>query len=568
MNLLTVRRNLVRDMVHLVAAVFPAEIDVVDTDLVRVAASGRHRNMIGERTGPGILYRSALQSNQTVVMMREHSDTLCAYCPNRGECLEVAEICHPIYSRDRPVGVISAVAFDDKQREFLSSQQGTALELLDRMARWIAQETEPATSAQDLLDTMLRGVEHLGYGLVATSTDGEVRAYSPVVKELIGGPQSIARVLGHAGPVAGGAQGAVPRYISGRGDQRLQIRTLVSESGSCIYALREDNITSIASQPGEPLGRSAMIQELKDKASRIAQTGATVLITGETGSGKEVFSRFMHTLSPRSKGPFQVIECTGVPESIFESELFGYSEGTFTGALKRGKLGRLEAGDGGTVFLDEIGDLPLSIQPKLLRFLQEKTVQRLGEPKPKKLDVRIIAATNKNLERMVAEGKFRQDLYFRLNVICLAVPPLREHAEDVPILVRHFLSRMKTTATTISQPALRALYAYDWPGNVRELENAIEYATTFASGDTIMLGDLPGWLRPATRDAAPSLGDLREAGSLEDIERETIIEALKRFGHSYTGKCRAAQALGINVATLYRKIRKYGIPQPGDEASG
>jgi DNA-binding NtrC family response regulator len=561
MNVLSVKRNLIRDMVQLVATVFPAEIDVVDADLIRVAASGRHRNMIGERTGPGILYRSALQTDRTVVMVREHTDSLCAYCPNRGDCLEVASICHPISSRNGPLGVISAVAFDDHQREFLSSQQGTALELLARMSRWITQDSEPATSAHDLLDTLLHGVEHLGYGLVATSVDGQVRAYSPVVRELIGGPQSIARVLRDAGSPGTNGQNAWPRYVSGKGDQRLQVRTLVSESGSCLYALREDAGARVSGQPGEPLGHSAAIRELKERAIRVAQTDATVLITGETGSGKEVFSRFMHDMSPRSKGPFQVIECTGVPESIFESELFGYSEGTFTGALRRGKPGRLEGGDGGTVFLDEIGDLPISIQPKLLRFLQEKTIQRLGESTPKKLDTRIIAATNKDLRKMLADGKFREDLYFRLNVIVLSVPPLREHSEDIPALAHHFLSRTKSGVSNFSQPALRALCAYDWPGNVRELQNAVEYAATFADRDTVLLGDLPDWLRAGARDAAPSAGGPREAGSLQDIERETIVEALRRFGHSYSDKCRAAQSLGINVATLYRKIRKYSIAQ-------
>ena len=172
--------------------------------------------------------------------MKEHAESLCAYCPNRGNCLEVASICHPISSRNGPLGVISAVAFDEYQRDFLSSQQDTALELLARMSRWITQDSEPATSAHDLLDTLLRGVEHLGYGLVATSVDGEVRAYRPVVKELIGGPQSIARVLGDAGSLGTNGQNAWPRYISGKGDQRLQVRTLVSESGSCLYALRED----------------------------------------------------------------------------------------------------------------------------------------------------------------------------------------------------------------------------------------------------------------------------------------------------------------------------------------
>jgi two-component system response regulator HydG len=307
---------------------------------------------------------------------------------------------------------------------------------------------------------------------------------------------------------------------------------------------------------GRPVGKNRGFLEVLELAETVAPTDSTILLSGESGTGKEVIARYVHALSERSEGPFFSINCGALPESLLESELFGHVRGAFTGAVKD-KDGLLLAARGGTFFLDEIGEMTPATQVKLLRALQEREVIPVGATESRPVDVRIIAATNRDLEEEIRRGTFRSDLYYRLNVIALHLPPLRERRDDIPLLSRHFLSRRDPDEPSpeLSEEAKDALLAYDWPGNVRELENALERAAVVSEGGSIRAEHLPE--RVIEPPAARLIADQIPANPpMEVIERAYIEWVLRAEGGN---KSRAAEVLGIDPSTLYRKLNRYGL---------
>ncbi len=307
------------------------------------------------------------------------------------------------------------------------------------------------------------------------------------------------------------------------------------------------------------VGTSAVLEQVKALGSRVARSDTTVLLEGESGTGKEMFAHAIHIASSRALGPFIKVNCAAIPENLFESELFGYVEGAFTGAQKKGKKGKFLLADKGTIFLDEISELPLTMQAKLLRVLQEREVEPVGSDHPKPVDVRIVAASNKGLSHLVEQGSFRNDLYYRLNVVRLAIPPLRERKEDIPLLVTKILHQLEkeTGMPTIEvEPgAMERLTAYPWPGNVRELRNVLEQAMHTAVGSTITCQDIPKAVatEPTGQHGAPPDRGLK--AQLTDLEEEIIRRTLAELkGDKQT----AAARLGISKSSLYAKLEQYG----------
>jgi two-component system response regulator HydG len=312
----------------------------------------------------------------------------------------------------------------------------------------------------------------------------------------------------------------------------------------------------------QPIGTSRRFIEVTALAEQVAPTESTVLIQGESGTGKEVIARYIHELSARAEAPFHAINCGALPESLLESELFGHVKGAFTGAV-RDKQGLFAAARGGTLFLDEIGEMTPSSQVKLLRVLQEREAVPVGGVEPIPVDVRVVAAANKDLEEEIRRGTFRSDLFYRLNVIALHLPALRDRREDIPLLAEGFLQRFaeeRGLATAgLTAEALDAVMAYDWPGNVRELENALEHAAILARGEPIAPQHLPE--RITTRKSEPLVGERAHPNpTLDQIERAYIVWVLQNEGGN---KTRAAQILGIDPSTLYRKLSRYDGPPPG-----
>ena len=330
------------------------------------------------------------------------------------------------------------------------------------------------------------------------------------------------------------------------------------------------------------VGNSLPMQKLYRLMEKIADTDSTVLITGESGTGKELVARTLHYNSSRASNPFVPINCSAIPKDLIESELFGHEKGAFTGAIGT-RIGRFEMANGGTLFLDEIGDIPHFLQVKLLRVIQEREFERVGGTKTIRVDVRILAATNKDLEKATREGEFREDLFYRLNVIPVEIPPLRERREDIPVLVDHFMGehcrKKKKAPVKMTPDAAGILESYRWPGNVRELENTIERMVILSDGGFVGADDLPGHIRARGDAAGSAPADRRRAGGvpvtlewtrsgidlngvLDDLERSLILQALDRAGGV---KKNAAALLGLNRTTLIEKIKKKGLSAPAFE---
>jgi len=318
------------------------------------------------------------------------------------------------------------------------------------------------------------------------------------------------------------------------------------------------------------IGNSASLRRVLKHVEIVAPTDSTVLIYGETGAGKELIARGIHDLSPRRSKPFVKLNCAAIPTGLLESELFGHERGAFTGAIAQ-RIGRFEVANGGTIFLDEIGEIPLELQTKLLRVLQEREFERLGSSRTLRTEARMIAATNRDLEAMVSEQKFRSDLFFRLNVFPVHVPPLRERHGDIPLLVRHFTQqfsrRMNRVIETIPSAAMNALCRYHWPGNIRELQNVIERAVIVSKGTALSVdvADLkfpkPGHVveKASSSESSPINGALDYV--LEQSEREQILKALEQTNWVVAGPKGAAARLGIKRSTLQQRIRKLGLTQ-------
>ena len=330
------------------------------------------------------------------------------------------------------------------------------------------------------------------------------------------------------------------------------------------YRLEEENLSPRASateaaEDSELVGRSHALQRVHLQVEQVAPTDATVLLLGETGTGKGLIARSIHDRSKRSEGPFVTVNCAALPESLLESELFGHEKGAFTGAVSQ-KLGRFETADGGTVFLDEIGEMPMHLQVKLLRFLHDLEFERIGSSQTRKVDTRVIAATNRNLDEMIEQGRFRSDLYFRIGVFPIQMPPLRERRSDIPLLVWYFVAalqgRIGKRIEQISDREMRILESHSWPGNIRELQNLVERAMILSSGPRLALeGLLPS--RPVLSRASP-----RVCSSLEEVEREHIVGVLEECGWRIRGNGGAADRLGLKRTTLQSRMKKLGIVRP------
>jgi PAS domain S-box-containing protein len=357
------------------------------------------------------------------------------------------------------------------------------------------------------------------------------------------------------------ANAKLQQEIEERKDAEKSLHEAVAQIKRLKERLQAENIylqreVSGESNFGEIVGQSSAMSYVFFRVEQVAPQNATVLLLGETGTGKGVIARAIHSSSARKDRPMITVNCTSLPANLIESELFGREKGAFTGANVR-QIGRFELADGGTIFLDEIGEMPLELQSKLLRFIQDGEFERLGNPRTIKVDVRIIAASNRNLEEEISNGRFREDLFYRLNVFPITIPPLRQRTEDIPLLVHHFISKfnkkMGKKIESISKETMKALQEYSWPGNVRELESVIERAVITSQGTALQVLD--------RFDTFPRSGELNgpDVKALADLEQDHILQVLKTTGWRIEGKNGAALILGLNASTLRARMRKYGI---------
>ncbi|HHY94671.1 MAG TPA: sigma 54-interacting transcriptional regulator [Firmicutes bacterium] len=588
-------RQTCQQLAGVISSALNVEAEIVDDELRIVAGVGKDAVRVGEYRengdrNAGYLYGRVLNTLRPEIVEEPASDP--TYDPSvlEGKTEELAEICCPVVLEGKALGVLAMAAMTPRQRATLMEHPQEMLAFLGKVADLLASKVSDvrhhsllqvqSLRLEAMVDVLAEGVIAVDDRAILTHCNRAARRIlrleedpvalplesiwpgAPLLKLLKGEPgyreheefyptpRGQVHLLVSAVPlaVAGTILGVVASFRDMRDVRRF------------VYNM---------SQPYEPcsfddiIGHSEALARVKEQALRAAAGSANVLITGESGTGKELFARAIHFSGPRRKGPFVAVNCGAIPESLLESELFGYEGGAFTGARKEGKAGKFELADGGTIFLDEVGDLPLHMQVKLLHVLQNRCLERVGGTRPLPVDVRVIAATNRDLETMLRHKEFREDLYFRLNVIPLHVPPLRERREDIPCLVEYFATRhadrLHRPRYRVSPETLQLLEGYDWPGNVRELENAIEYAINMEPREVITPHSLPLRLREhASHGSRPAPGRLRE--ELERVELELVRQALRLYPEeNLESRQKAAALLGISEATLYRKIQRYGL---------
>lgn len=580
----------VRQVAEAIASVLSMEVTIVDESLRRIAGTGCCAYTIGDQLGQNSAFARVLREGRGLVITNPREHSACSTCGSKQDCRERAEVCCPIILDNRTIGLIALIAFDERQRGSLLVQQEGLLDFLQRMADLLASkiaERERVLQLKMVQQQMATVLNTVQEGIIAVDREGRVvtlnRAASQMLhiryREAMGAEFS--RLVSGLSlePVLKAGRDLINREVSRQvKGRRINFFATVKpwldgiEVRGAVATLRElSEVRQLLSHFTAQdkcytfdmiIGNSAALKRVKQEAAQAAAGNATVLIQGESGTGKELFARALHCASDRCDKPFIAINCAAIPESLLESELFGYEEGAFTGARRGGKPGKFELADGGTIFLDEIGDMSLSLQAKLLRVLQERRIERVGGDEATSVDVRIITATHKDLETMVARNEFRPDLYYRVNVFPLQIPPLRQRSEDLPLLIQVFLSRygkaLGKNINEIENEAFDWLMRYEWPGNIRELENTIEYMVNVATGDKLALCHIPRRIRDKCPRPDEPAASSPAVMCLAELERTAIIDALGKFGTSVEAKGLAAQALGISKATLYRKLKEYG----------
>lgn len=581
------------------------ETEIVDDTMTIIAGTGKYKDRIntkeeGGQVEAGYLYGRVLCTNQPYFVEDARSDP--SYDPSVlvGQTEEWAELCAPINYEGKVIGVIGLVAFDEAQHQFLLGHKLPLFTFLQRMSELLTGKIAGQSALRNwkkinqqlevLIESIHEGIIAIDeHGIVTTCNEAAQGLIQYSKENLIGMP--IESIWPHSPMLdvlrtGKGYMEQEERYSTPRQDMHF-ISTArpilidekvvgvvasfrkMADMRRLAYALTGETKDLFFS---EIKGKSRALSLVLKQAEQVARGTSNILITGESGTGKGMLAAAIHSSSTRKNGPFIIVNCGAIPETLLESELFGYVGGAFTGAKKEGKAGKFELADGGTIFLDEIGDLPLHLQVKLLHVLQNKQVERVGSNQLLPVNVRVISATNKSLEEMVHSKEFRSDLYFRLNVIPLHMPPLRERVEDIPMLMDYFLSKYRQTIENqvidFHSEVKELFIQYPWPGNVRELENAIEYAMNMESSPTISLDSVPQRIRQAAHpkmdpERDPVIFDANPHLSLKDqlkyYEQQIILHMLEKHGYSLEAKRQIAERLDIGLATLYRKLESYQL---------
>ena len=572
----------------IISKIAGVDVEVVDDNLYRVAGTGMFAAGVdASMAQEGHVYRKVLETGKRRVIYQPGEELVCQGCPNFLNCPEEIELAMPILAEGHPIGVIGLVGSSREQKLHILENEMLFLELIEQIADFIsvkAMERERALQREALLSTLNATLEHIQQGILILGKDFRVTDCNRAAMEQLETPNlagerifleatgdNLAKYTEYSLTALGRQYRLMGTYLPVPQPTRAYQSVLIFYRSREIKERYFETAALPAVDKTSILGSSPATLKLKEEISKVARSTSTVLITGESGTGKEMVATSIWRESDRRDKRFIALNCAAIPESIMESELFGYVKGAFTGADPNGRMGKFELANEGVIFLDEIGDMPLYLQSKLLRVLQERKIVRIGSNQLMDIDVRVIAATNKDLKKMVREKRFREDLYYRLDVIPLRVAPLRERLEDIEDLTlfysQRFARKFGKKAPRLTEEVMDALKGYRWPGNVRELENAVEYMVNLMGEDgTLDVSMLPEDIRTRSREAAAPTenGPGKQTGagqilSLRELEKNAIRQALLQCGNHTAGKAMAARKQGIGMATLYRKIQQYGL---------
>lgn len=568
---------------RMLASVLQLEVEIVDENLCRVAGTGAYRKFLGRQlSGNSRLLRHVLETKTEKVVTQSRFDPLCEGCDSKENCREKAFLGTPVILQDRCVGVISLIAVTHEQQEHISDNLREFSDYVRHISTIfvskLLEDQGPGDNISKIFATM---IDNMDQGVLVVDDASRVQFVNQTALKTLGVVQN--NIIGK--PIrfrpltfeSNFTHGHMQHIVSWDDKSELIIGQLHNIQGRQLFLMafhQSHTSFSVANAPDEPhieqlVGECRVMRQLKRLISRIAPSPSSVMVVGESGTGKEVVARAIHKLSGRRNKPFIAINCAAIPEQLLESELFGYVKGAFTGASANGKTGLIQAANTGTLFLDEIGDMPLMLQAKLLRAIEAREILPIGASSPIQVDIRIISATNQNLAQFIAEGKFREDLFYRLNVIPITLPPLRERQEDIELLVHYFLHlhtrRLGSVYPGIAPDVVEILRKHRWPGNLRELSNLMEYLVNVVpSGEVIDSTLLPPNLLNNGTTEQSDVTEVSEAHlalddaggtALEEMEKQMIREALSR----HNSKKQVADELGIGIATLYRKIKKYEL---------
>lgn len=575
--------EMLNHVVEAIGHVVKTEVTIIDYNYRRLAATDKYRALIGQCVNANSAFAKAMQKKVTLLIAEPGVDAICKGCEAKGECRETAEVCCPILLEGEAVGAIGLIAFTQEEKSNLLGRQDELKPFIESMASLIAVKIKEMQQAEEIellstaVDLPVLVVDKLGSILKqnkAAKKEWQLSDHGHLSqilsRSLVSKLWQIERFAEVTTKEKHASYELEIKRLEGGQKAILLFRPMRKMIGDANRYLEAQNITRFE----DILGQHELMMQARAFAQNAAKAKASVLILGESGTGKELFARAIHNASDRSHQVFLAVNCAAIPESLIESELFGYEAGTFTGGSKGGRVGRFEQAHQGTLFLDEIGDMPLHLQSKILRVLQEGVIQKLGGNREIPVDVRIITATHRNLEQMVNEGTFRQDLFYRINVLPLEIPSLRERKDDVILLAQHFANRsaqrLDKTFDGMSQRLVQFLRHYDWPGNVRELENVIEYMVSVASTGELNEKHLPKRIR----EKILQVGQMGEAdfetnshyeGTLKESALKRLEDAVRINGRSKLGVKQTCELLGISRATYYRLLGQLKEKQSQNE---
>ena len=567
-----------------ISNILKIDVEIVDENLNRIIGTGFYEEKVGINIKKnGLVYSETLRTRKMQVIENPGKNKLCKKCIDKDNCFEKMEISYPIYYGEDTFGVIGLVCTSDQQREALMENFESIMAFIGHMSELIAakivEQNEEMIQRKNLVflkqiinsvndgviviknnniisSINLKGIKELGVNTNIVGQSIKVELTDDYFQELqiynveIEGKKY--EVVGKLIPSSTNLEDYNSVLIFNK------LKKIKEEAITLTYGINKTNIFSI-------LGDSKEMMILKSKIRKISNSNSTVLVTGESGTGKELVARAIHCEGNRKDKPFIAINCGAIPETLLESELFGYDKGAFSGANSNGRIGKFELANKGVIFLDEIGDMPLYLQVKLLRVLQEKTIVRIGSNKLISLDIRVIAATNKDLKELVRRGKFREDLYYRLNVIPIEIPPLRERKGDLELLLNSLIDKynieFNKSVYLIEDNVLEMFKKYKWYGNIRELENVVEFMVNLCDekgiiNETMLPDSFIESFHEQMGLEKNGDNDIKEIIPLKDIERKYIKKAIEIYGDTTEGKKLAAKKLGIGIATLYRRLEQ------------
>lgn len=574
-----------QEIAETVNAVIGIDITIMDKDLLRIAGTGRFKEKVGFYGPRNSVFEKCVLTGQPYFIENPRICDDCIVCDAKDLCDEKAEVCFPIIIDEKVEAVIGMIIFDEDQREAFLEKRDSYRDFDKRMSELISlriREKHINSKLEYKSKELLTVIDSVNEGIIIIDKDNNILSLNKPIKEkfklknfhIVGKnirnllPEKLITKFKKTNYSIEEEQVTI-NIESQRQDFLLTIKgiALNNEFSGAVITFKDFNklqrsVFNISEKHSiftfdNIIGNSPVFLQVKEQVKEVAKQNVPVLLLGESGTGKELFARAIHFESNRKNEIFMAINCGAIPESLVESELFGYEKGAFTGASSNGKMGKFEISKDGTVFLDEIGDLPLHMQVKLLRVLEEKEITRVGGLNTIKVNPRIIAATNKNLYKMVGVGEFREDLFYRLNVIPINIPSLRERGSDILELSMHFLNRYNNIYSKsikgFTDSAKEALLKYSWPGNVRELQNLIEYAINFEKENLITLETISKRISN-DRNIVGEIRSLKEMTA--DYERSVINKLLEYYGSDTEGKKLIAKKLKISTATLYRKLEE------------